>query len=97
MTDNNDPRLFAFGKNSYNDFECPSIAAGRNPMRNDAAFYVATEYDRIVENTKDKSAGVVVERLARDIWLRVIEICEGRDEQEAATAAREIAAELDWL
>lgn len=91
MSDNT--KMFAFGDNTFEGCECPAMSVGVDPLSNDVALEVVTEYDNYMEDVEGVIAGVTEEQKARHAWLASMDNLSGA----ALREAKYIAEELGWL
>ena len=91
-------RAFAFGGNVVEGCDCPAVAAGFHPARDQDVLEVATAYDSVIMawNDNEQSSGIIDEQQAKSSWLGIIQMFECHRNHKQAEVAKEIAKELDW-
>lgn len=93
-------RQFAFGTNSYQGCDCPTLRAGYQPERMET---VIQEYDRLMASKQSVEAGIVDEETAKEVWLQMIwvmgdcEVAFARPVKEPLEHASRVARKLGWL
>lgn len=92
--------MFAYGKDTVGDCECPAVRAGFSPGSGDETTAPAERYDEVVrELGYDNSFSTLTEEEAKDAWLTMIDQLKGHyhEDFEGVRAAEEVAETLGWL